>query len=132
MVHSLTSTFKPKQSRPLLAGLGLLHSRVRCTVPAPHVTVQMDQSFHSVKPPFTGNKKIISTFFLLWNYEQLTTSCFILRILILPGHGGSKHSLVSCADPAQQSPVLLKQYRVLVWTPLPHDTLHALQADHDV
>jgi hypothetical protein len=57
MVHSLTSTFKPKQSLPLLDGLGLLHSRLRSIVPEPHVIEQIDQSLHSVKPPFTDNKK---------------------------------------------------------------------------
>ena len=84
MVHSLTSRFKPKQSLPLLAGLGLLHSRVRCIVPAPHVTVQIDQSLHSVKPPFTGNKKIISIYFL-FIHARNHKSHYELMETLLPG-----------------------------------------------
>jgi hypothetical protein len=57
MEHSLASTVNPKQSLPLLAGSGLLHSRVRCIVPEPHVTVQIDQSLHSVKPPLTRKRE---------------------------------------------------------------------------
>jgi hypothetical protein len=51
-----SSLAKPRQSLPLYAGAGLLHSRVRKISPLPHVTEHVDHSLHSVKFPWTAKK----------------------------------------------------------------------------
>ena len=53
MEQYVDSAGKPKQSLPLNAGLGFLHSRVLCTRPLPQVTEQNDHSLHSPKRPLT-------------------------------------------------------------------------------
>ena len=54
VLHSLTSNFSPRQSRPPRSGLGLVQVLSLVLDPVPQVLVHSDHEDHSDQRPFTG------------------------------------------------------------------------------